>query len=244
MYLILNITSETGDSPYILSNCMQPNSTPNHNLDPDQMSSNPPPSLFLHRAFDTYIMREFPELNFQPPSQDDIRRGLYAHGATEETLEEVMNEQNATRERILDRLPGRKFKVTGRKPLPDDASVSYFLIPNSNLALRVWSGGLESVKQMFFDFFDRTLRVAVNTPEGYEVYNVNNPSGLAPYGRLLSWERTEDRNRIPRPGFEKYSALEGSRIMIRRPCEEPCFFRIPTRPTAGENNLQLLSVLP
>jgi len=189
-------------------------------------------------------MREFPELDFQPPSQDFIRRFLYAKGATEETLEEVMNRENAEFERILDTLPGRKFKTTGRKPLPGDASVHYFPIPNSNLALRVWSGGLEEAKQMFFDFFDCTLRVAVNTPEGFDVYNVDNPGGLAPYGRLLSWERAYDRNKTPRPGFEKYSALEGSRIMIKRPYEEPCFFRIPIMPTVGEDNIQPVLALP
>jgi len=161
------------------------NSNPHHNVYPAQMFSRPPRSLILRRASDEYFKHEYPELNHHPLSQQCFRGFLFANGATEDTLEEFMNEENAAFERLRDTLSDRRIILIGRKLIPGVADVLYYPIPNTELALRVYSGGMETSKEFCFDFFDRALRGRVHTPAEIEVYNVDR--GLALYSWLMPW---------------------------------------------------------
>ncbi|TFY75847.1 hypothetical protein EWM64_g8164 [Hericium alpestre] len=57
--------------------------------------------------------------------------------------------------------------VLGAKPEDGDAGVHYYTVPDSNLSIRIWSGGLATFGQYCLDFYDRGKKEAVNTPDGY-----------------------------------------------------------------------------
>ena len=114
----------------------------------------------------------------------------------------------------------------------DDTDVLYCRIPDSILAIRIWSGGMERHRQYCFDFFDVVERVAMNTPYGYVISSYPTPGVFAHPGVQKSWEIAWgwDRDRIP-AGTEKYCAIEGSRFVLTRPDKMPYYFEIPRRPS-------------
>ena len=118
------------------------------------------------------------------------------------------------------------------KPELDDPEVLYCRIPDSVLAIRIWSGGMEQYGQYCFDFFDVVQRIPVNTPDGHVI------TFSAPYQtptKLVSWEAA-NMDKFP-AGTEKYSTLEGSRLVLTRPGKIPYHFQIPRRPSAYHNGV-------
>ncbi|KAL4079249.1 hypothetical protein J3A83DRAFT_4085557, partial [Scleroderma citrinum] len=110
-----------------------------------------------------------------------------------------------------------------------DNGILYCRIPNSNLAIRIWAGGLERYGLYCFDFFDVVERVPVNTPDGYVISYCPHPGVYSFKGKLVSWETAMKVDRVP-AGMEKYSAPEGSRLVLTCPGKEPYYFEIPRRP--------------
>lgn len=104
----------------------------------------------------------------------------------------------------------------------------YYAVPNSKLAIRIWSGGMESYGQYCLDLFHVTDRIAVNTPKGFSISHVSNP-GVFTFGdRLVSWEAAMKVKHL-NDGEEKYSAPEGSSLVLTRPHEQPFYFQLPVR---------------
>ncbi|KAI6106666.1 ubiquitin-related domain-containing protein [Pisolithus croceorrhizus] len=112
------------------------------------------------------------------------------------------------------------------KPLPQGDELQLFIqLPNSQYALRIWSGGLQQLRHYCFDFYNVTSRVPANTPEGFELWGVRRPGTYSYGGQIKSWEAAFGLSDIL-PGEEKYSAPEGSRIVLRRPGEDPFYFQL------------------
>ncbi|KAI6118389.1 hypothetical protein F5141DRAFT_999961, partial [Pisolithus sp. B1] len=116
------------------------------------------------------------------------------------------------------------------KPLPQGDELQLFIqLPNSQYALGIWSGGLQQLRHYCFDFYNVTSRVPANTPEGFELWGVRRPGTYSYGGQIKSWEAAFGLSDIL-PGEEKYSAPEGSRIVLRRPGEDPFYFQVPEMP--------------
>jgi len=113
------------------------------------------------------------------------------------------------------------------KPHPD-AALLYYRIPDSIIAIRMWDGGMEQYGLYCLDFFDIVKRTPVNTPNGYAIsYYLPSVSSSR---ELVSWEAAARMDPIP-AGTEKYSAAEGSRLVLTRPGKMPYYFQIPRRPS-------------
>ncbi|KAL6300692.1 hypothetical protein BKA93DRAFT_707929, partial [Sparassis latifolia] len=92
-----------------------------------------------------------------------------------------------------------------------------FQSPKSPLAIRIWSGSMEQYGQYCLDFYHVDKRIPVNTPDGYEISPVSHPGVYAFGGKLVSWETAmRVGRRSLRPGAWKYSAPEGSRLVLTR----------------------------
>jgi len=94
------------------------------------------------------------------------------------------------------------------------------------------------------DLFDITKKIPVDTPDDFEFWHVSSPScGM----KLCSLQKVFG---VPawriRPGDEKYTVLEGSRIVLVRPGNVPFYFEIPSRPmeTGGVPFPQPQATLP
>lgn len=185
--------------------------------------------------------------NHKPASEASLRASLFAMGATEDTLYEYLDKVNKQWDEIINRQPGGQLHAIGVrdylsffymvlinlhqfKPTADDTSVRYFTIPNSRLAIRIWSGGMERYKQYCLDFFDVDERVAVNAPDDFVIAYYSASGVVTPETRLMSWERAWKIEQ-PRAGQEKYSVFEGARLMLIRPGNEPFYLQLPTRTT-------------
>lgn len=92
---------------------------------------------------------------------------------------------------------------------------------------------MEDIGQYCFDFFHVRDGIAVNTPDNYKISQLPVPAipGTMMFGgQVQPWEISFGINREDiRPGEEKYSAPEGSRLVLLRDGEEPFYFKIPTR---------------
>lgn len=111
------------------------------------------------------------------------------------------------------------------KPALDDPATVYVRIPNSQLAIRIWPGGMAHLGQFCFDFFDVARRVPVDPPAGY---TIEDSTG----GTQMTWEAAFEWTASAPSGSQKYSAPEGTHLVLRRPGEAPLHFRIPVRPRA------------
>jgi len=104
----------------------------------------------------------------------------------------------------------------------------YYTVPNSQLAIRIWSGGLERFGQYCIDIFHAVDHIAMNTPKDFTISHAPNP-GVFTFGdQLVSWEVAMKVKHL-NDGAEKYSAPEGSSLVLTRPDEEPFYFRLPVR---------------
>ena len=118
------------------------------------------------------------------------------------------------------------------KPELDDPDVLYCWIPDSVLAIHIWSGSMEQYGQYCFDFFDVVQHIPVNTPDGHKI------SFYTPYQTptmLVSWGAV-NMDKFP-AGMEKYSTLEGSHLVLMRPGKIPYHFQIPHRPSANHDGV-------
>ncbi|ETW75065.1 hypothetical protein HETIRDRAFT_108286 [Heterobasidion irregulare TC 32-1] len=127
-------------------------------------------------------------------------------------------------------LTGGKIPFIGAKPVAGER-IHIFTITNDHLAIRLWDGGLQDDGQFLLDLVDSRTKKPVNSPAGYKIYvlpRVGRMLGIP--GPLMSWEVATN---IPRKdikdGEERFSVLEGSPCMLRRPGKDDFFFAVPDR---------------
>lgn len=211
-----------------------------------ETQSNGRPLPVLHSTLDAYAASEDP--SYIPMSQELLRADMFAMGANEDTLEKYMADHNKVVQDLLDRcgghLPSRgvrsvihviicataDWSIRQRKPRPGVDEVMVYNIPNSDLAIRIWEGGMRDLGQYCLDLVSRARRgEVVNTPKAWKFTFVPLPGTFMPGGQLLPWE-TNFGIREVLPGQERYSAPEGSRLALIRDGCPPFLFQIPTRP--------------
>lgn len=125
-------------------------------------------------------------------------------------------------------------KLTSQEYPDPDQPVLYFNIPDSDLIIRLWSGGLESLGQYMFDFFHASARTPTNAPDDHKIFPVVAPGSSAFHGEYVPWEAAwkvamgadynSDGNNAGR-----YSAPEGTRPVLMHPNHENFYFEIPYR---------------
>ncbi|KAL1943762.1 hypothetical protein VTO73DRAFT_4207 [Trametes versicolor] len=177
---------------------------------------------------DEYLAEAVP--GWQSMSQEDIHDLLTVLGATDDrTRQQVLDNWN----RSADLLLGPGVHVIGRKPRAGDG-VYTVDIPHSDLAIRMWDGGMEMYRQFCLDFFDTRARRPVNMPRGFELWPsaANAPGVYTMAGPLGSLERGFglSAREVPQ-GEEKFCVLEGSCVtLVRRDRpQEPFTFAVPAR---------------
>ncbi len=117
------------------------------------------------------------------------------------------------------------------KPKPDEAVYS-LPIANTDLAIRIWEGGMRENNQYCLDFFDTRRRTAVNLPPNYSLWpSVSNmPGAFTMGGPMPSWEKALGYapDAIP-AGEEKWSVPAGSYITLKRgmPPQDVFTFAVP-----------------
>ncbi|KAL4071333.1 hypothetical protein V8B97DRAFT_2007299 [Scleroderma yunnanense] len=97
--------------------------------------------VHLRCSYDEHMSRYYPD--HQPTPQEHIKAALYAAGATDDTLLEHLEILNKKWDEVLVQVSNGRLPLLGEKPRLDDNDVLYCRIPNSNLAIRVWAGGME-----------------------------------------------------------------------------------------------------
>jgi len=165
----------------------------------------------------------------KPTPEKELKSLLFAMGATEETLYECLDKLNKRWDDLFAQMPGGRMHEIGFKPRgAANENVMYYTVPNSELAIRIWSGGLESYGQYCIDFFHVRKRIAVNTPRHFAISHALNPGVFTFGGKLVSWEEAMKVGRL-NDGQEKYSAPEGASLVLTRPSEPPFYFQLPIR---------------
>lgn len=114
------------------------------------------------------------------------------------------------------------------KPKPSDTDSLYALIPDCDLAIRIFNGGVEKAGQWCFDFFDVDALKPLDTPEGWEIQHTS--QDRAHLGPMLVLREDFWGVKLPRrPGSEKYRAPEGAALAVGRPGTAPFYFDLPRR---------------
>ncbi|TFY76468.1 hypothetical protein EWM64_g7542 [Hericium alpestre] len=126
---------------------------------------------------------------------------------------------------------GGKISAIGAKPAPGE-HIHIITIPNDNLAIRLWDGGLEDDGIFLFDFVDMRTKKALNSPVGYKVHAFPNRYHMLNMpGPIISWEAAQN---IPRthikPGEERFSVPESTPCALHRDGQEVFMFAVPERP--------------
>lgn len=76
------------------------------------------------------------------------------------------------------------MNVLGVKPLPQGDDLQLFIqIPNSQYAIRIWSGGLHQLRHYCFDFYDVASGVLVNTQRASSPGMFSTPARIPMAGR-------------------------------------------------------------
>ncbi|KAH9911836.1 uncharacterized protein B0H18DRAFT_1088856 [Fomitopsis serialis] len=167
---------------------------------------------------DEYLMELVP--GYKPKADEEFKeflRGLGGDKATDDNMHEYIEGFNAA-----------------AKPQPDDRNVYIVSIPNSDLVIRIWDGGMSGYRAFCLDFFDTRRRTPVNLPPGFSLWPsvANAPSVFTMGGRLSSWENAFGKRGRQIPlGTEKWSVPEGSYITLKRRNHPEFTFAIPVRQT-------------
>ena len=109
-------------------------------------------------------------------------------------------------------------------------------IPNTDLVIRMWDGGMEHYGQYCLDFYDTRRDTAVNLPQDFSLWpaGANMPGSfmMMMQGPLPSWETAigSSTDRIP-AGEEKWSVPAGSCITLKRSArpQDDFTFAVPVR---------------
>ncbi|KAH7905844.1 hypothetical protein BJ138DRAFT_1094777 [Hygrophoropsis aurantiaca] len=185
------------------------------------MAPNPP----LHSTYDEHMSRMFPD--HQPTSPELLKRMLYALGATDDTLHEHLAAQNKYWDEMLGE-GGKARKIAV-------CLIFNCHVPNSMVAIRIWSGNMENCGLYCLDFVNVDTHTPLNAPDGYDIWHVYHPGTNV----ARRWWKLVTLNiafGVPsKAGEEHYMVPEGSRLQLLRPDETPFYFEIPKRPTMGQD---------
>ncbi|KAI0765366.1 hypothetical protein C8Q74DRAFT_1371181 [Fomes fomentarius] len=197
---------------------------------------------------DEYIVRNHPGIPPTFKSEKELKDAMTLFGATEATMSQYIDNLTRMAREQIERCaayglpPARVIGVRPHffppifvfmftyilanaapislqmKPKPDEAVYS-LPIANTNLAIRIWEGGMRENNQYCLDFFDTRRRTAVNLPPNYSLWpSVSNmPGAFTMGGPLPSWEKALGYapDAIP-AGEEKWSVPAGSYITLKR----------------------------
>ncbi|RPD76003.1 hypothetical protein L226DRAFT_534063 [Lentinus tigrinus ALCF2SS1-7] len=192
---------------------------------------------------------------WKPADETRINRLLAYFGAdTPEKRETYLKGFNAASAEVIQ----RGFHVVGAKPKQDDQNVYNLRIPNSDLAIRMWEGGMGPYGQFCVDFYDVKRKVSVNLPPGHSLHpaTVSAPASFAHYGfaspvrhttmypppgfpmamnapgfQMAGQLRSWERNMGMREipdGEEKWMIPQGAYITLKRDGHPDVVFQIPT----------------
>ncbi|EIM87170.1 uncharacterized protein STEHIDRAFT_168002 [Stereum hirsutum FP-91666 SS1] len=126
--------------------------------------------------------------------------------------------------------PTQTIRTMGFKPSKGER-VRLFEIPDSDLSIRLWDGGLEAQGQYFLDFINTQSGLAQNSPHDWVLYSQYPDNGPFYNDRLKSWEEAWgfSKEKIL-PGEEKFSIGQGAWCGLERPgVDEVFWFAIPGR---------------
>ncbi|CAA7271011.1 unnamed protein product [Cyclocybe aegerita] len=132
-------------------------------------------------------------------------------------------------------LPNCISGIIGRQPR--SPAECLFLNIDNQYQLRLWTGDLGELHSFSLGFCDLSGR-PVNTPNGYELWEKDQPNSDFEYTQLRSLEYAfgyEDPNTY-RAGTETYMISEGARVHVRRFGHEVVAHVIPARPKNAARN--------
>ncbi|RPD72896.1 hypothetical protein L226DRAFT_614473 [Lentinus tigrinus ALCF2SS1-7] len=115
---------------------------------------------------DEYILDVCP--SYTPLTRKEVEDCLREEGATDETMQSHLDGYNRLADAKMG-VPG-SVRVIGVKPRPDDTNVYTVPINGTDLAIRMWEGGMDFYSQFCLDFFDTRQRIAVNCPQGFSIH--------------------------------------------------------------------------
>ncbi|KAI0748863.1 hypothetical protein C8Q74DRAFT_1311088 [Fomes fomentarius] len=178
---------------------------------------------------DEYLMKHVP--GWKPMSEAELHAQMKLLGATDETMEAAIAGLNYCVEDAM-KAPGPRILVMGWKPQPGERNFYSVRVPDSELAIRMWDGGMGTYRQFCLDFYDTRARTAVNLPQGYALWPAAaNPPGVFMIGGpLRSWENAYGLEGATIPaGEEKWSVPEGAFITLVRVGAPDFTFAVPVR---------------
>ena len=116
-------------------------------------------------------------------------------------------------------------------------------IPNTDLVIRMWDGGMEHYGQYCLDFYNTRRDTALNLPQDFSLWpaGANMAGSYMMHGPLPSWEAAMgySPDRIP-AGEEKWSVPAGSYITLKRSArpQDDFTFAIPVRQLYAQTIVQ------
>ncbi|KAH9901418.1 hypothetical protein C8Q73DRAFT_677782 [Cubamyces lactineus] len=183
--------------------------------------------------FDEYVMQTIPD--WKPHTEEAFKAQLKNSGVSEAETQALIDQCNWAAEDGF-RSGALRVRALGRKPTVDDPNVYTVRIPDTDLAIRMWDGGMDLYGQFCLDFFDVRRKVPVNLPVGYALWpaGTNAPGVfMMPMGGPLpSWEACFGYRPEAIPaGEEKWSVVAGSYITLQRSerPEDNFTFAVPMR---------------
>ncbi|KAI0336573.1 hypothetical protein GY45DRAFT_1315975 [Cubamyces sp. BRFM 1775] len=197
---------------------------------PSSQRQKPTGTIF---KFDEYVMQTIPD--WVPHTEEEFKAQMKNSGVTEAETQALIDQCNWAAEDGF-KSGALRVRALGRKPAVDDPNVYTVRIPGTDLAIRMWDGGMDLYGQFCLDFFDVRRKVAVNLPKGYALWpaGTNAPGVfMMPMdGPLPSWEACYGYKPEAIPaGEEKWSVVAGSYITLQRSNrpEDNFTFAVPMR---------------
>ncbi|KAI0691836.1 hypothetical protein C8T65DRAFT_745387 [Cerioporus squamosus] len=115
---------------------------------------------------DEYMMRIAP--GWKPMDETRLNRLLTFIGAdTPDKRETVLKGFNASAAEVIQR---GGVHIIGEKPKRGDPNVYSIRVPDSELAIRMWEGGMGAYGQFCLDFYDVGRKASVNLPPGHSLH--------------------------------------------------------------------------
>ncbi len=182
-----------------------------------------------------YLIEQLPQ--WKPLSEEELQIQMRLLGATDQTMQERIDNFNKCVDDFIKGFGGRpavrsigvsdypvprswsclmKLRLLQARPT-ERTEFSSIPIPNSDLVIRFWDGGMSQYRQFCLDFYDVRRGTHVPLPAGWELWPAvhNVPGTFTMSGPLMSWEQAMGVDPGP-SGDEKWSVPEGAYITLVR----------------------------
>ncbi|KAI0824557.1 hypothetical protein BC628DRAFT_1322517, partial [Trametes gibbosa] len=173
---------------------------------------------------DEYLMAVAP--GYKPVDKASLDILLSTIGATEATRDSCLAEFNCITEDITQTGGAR---VIGVKLKSGDLNFYSVRIPNSELAVRMWEGGMGTYGHFWLNFCHIARKASVNLPAEHSLHHATVLPAIPTL--LRSWERSMGMRSITE-GEEKWAISEGTYITLKRTGHPDFVLRMPTKPVA------------